>query len=66
MGFIVNKKSKMIHKDTCGIVKDEFKKTKKLKTCKYEYFDTLKKCEQYFINSDKEYSFCKKCNPLNK
>ena len=35
MGFIVNKVSKMIIRI---IVKDEYKKTKKLKSFKYEFF----------------------------
>lgn len=62
MGFLVNTKTKKIHKDNCSIVSEYFKKTKNKRDCNYKIFNTKKSAEQFFINNDKEYTFCKFCN----
>lgn len=63
MGFIINKKSKVIHKDTCRCVTEKYKKTKNNKKCIYDKFNTIKAAENYFIRLDKEYSYCGNCKP---
>lgn len=62
MGFLANTKTKTIHKENCSFVNEHYKKTKSKKDCKYKLFNTQKSAEQFFINQDKKYKFCKFCS----
>lgn len=61
MGFLINKSTKTIHNENCTYVNEHYKKTKGKKNCKYLLFKTQKSAEQFFINQDKKYKFCKFC-----
>ena len=62
MGFLVNKTTKKIHEENCIFVNANYQKTKNKKDCKFKYFKTKKAAENYFIQQDKQYAFCKLCN----
>ena len=61
MGFIVNKKTKTIHKEDCSFVKENYEKTKNKRECNFVYFKTEESAKHYFVKEDKKYRFCKIC-----
>lgn len=47
--------------EDCPKIKKHYKSTINKKDCNYDLFKTKKAAENYFIQRDKDYKFCKSC-----